>query len=303
MNGDHHPMAPPKIAVLGGDRREVHIAQLLVDEGHEVSLYACSPVDGSGLTNAATPTDAVQGAEWLLLPSPGLGAGDVVYAPGSPQSVTLDEALLRASAADRGGIVLGRATPTVAAAAESLGIPLFEMKDDRALAISNATSVAEAVVRLLVESTERLLREYPILVIGYGATGAAITDYLLDARVAVTVAARSNEGRARAEQRGASSVHYDDRLAAFADAQIIVNTVPDVEAVPESTFDDLGSRHIVDIASPPGGLAHDKAEERGLRVTWARGLAGSRAPFSVGEAQLAFLKSAMATRDAAAAAT
>lgn len=289
-------MGATKIALLGGDRREVHMAQRLAEEGHQVALYAASPLDGSGLANSPTAEDAVRDAEWIICPSPGLGEGDVVYAPGSPTTVALDEGLLRASSAERGGLILGLATPTVAAAAESLGIPVFEMKADRSLAISNATSVAEAVVRILVESTERLLREHRVLVLGYGATGAAITDYLLDTCCEVTVAARSAEHRARAEQRGAAAVRYDEREAAFEANDIIINTAPDVGAVPEGSFADLGHRHVIDIASPPGGLDHAKAEELGARVTWARGLAGSRAPVSVGEAQLDFVRNAMSTR-------
>jgi len=285
-----------RIAVLGGDRRELHIAELLREEGHDVALFSSASTDGSSLPNAASPGDAVRGAQWIVCPSPGLGDGDVVYSPGSTDRVVLDRSLLSGSDAANGGLVLGRATPTVAAAAARLDIAVFEMKDDRSLAISNGTSVAEAVIELLVGMTDRLLREHRFLVVGYGATGAPITDYLLDACCPVTVACRSAAQRARAEQRGASSVAYDVRADAMTGADIVINTVPDVEAVPSEMLSTLVGARIIDIASPPGGMDHDRATEIGLDLTWARGLAGRRAPLSVGEAQLAFLKSAMAHR-------
>lgn len=221
----------------------------------------------------------------------------MVYAPGSTSEVALDAGLLQESNAQQGGLVLGKATPTVQELADELGVAVFEMKEEAALAISNATSVAEAVVQLLVDLTDRILREHTFTVIGYGATGAAITDYLLAACCTVTVTARSPRDRARAVQRGASAVPYEDRSEALSSSDIAINTVPDADAVPQECFGGLRARAIVDIASPPGGLDHEKAIELGLPVTWARGLAGARAPESVGDAQLAFVRRAMAATD------
>lgn len=286
-----------RIAVLGGDRREAHIADLLGAEGHEVALFPGTD-DGGSYRAATSAADAIAGAQWIVCPSPGLGPGDVVYSPGSAVDIVLDRALLERADAAIGGLVLGASTPSLQAVTDALEIPVYEMKSERALAVSNGSSVAEAIVALLVGSTDRLLREYRVVVVGYGATGAPITDYLLAACCDVVVACRSSEQRARAEQRGASTVAYDDRVGAFLDADIVVNTVPDVDSVPASSFHDLGSVRVVDIASPPGGLDHDAARAAGVDVTWARGLAGKRAPLTVGETQFAFVKAAMAARTA-----
>lgn len=285
-----------RIAVLGGDRREAHIAELLRAEGHEVARF---PGDGEATSYrvASSPADAVDGVQWIVCPSPGLGPGDVVYAPGCEVDIVLDRTLLERADAANGGLVLGASTPTLQIVTDALGIAVHEMKGERALAISNGTSVAEAVVALLVGMTDRLLREHRVVVIGYGATGAPITDYLLAACCHVVVACRSSAQRARAEQRGAATVAYEDRVGAILDADIVVNTVPDVEAVPSSCFGDLDRVRIVDIASPPGGLDHDAAPAAGVDVTWARGLAGKRAPLSVGETQFEFVKAAMVARN------
>lgn len=295
MNGE-------RIAVLGGDTREAYIAGQLRERGYEVALYGVTPgsQESASITPAASAQEAVRGACWVVCPSPGLGDGDVVYAPTSPEPIVLDAALMSSSSASAGGMVMGRATPGVRAAAETLRIPIFEMKDDRMLAASNARSVAEALVAILVEKTVRILPEHRILVIGYGATGAALSRALLGLSCEVGVVARREESLAEAAAIGARSVPFSDRVVAMAEADIVVNTVPSVDAVPPEAYSALQRAVVVDIASPPGGADHEAASAAGVNLTWARGLAGGRAPHSAGDAQLAFILRSIDARTASA---
>jgi len=282
-----------RVAVLGGDSRELYIAAELASRGHEVRYFGSNDNGAAGVQHCASPEEAVQDAHWIVCPSPGLGAGDQVYAPFSTQPIVLAPELLGRSDASLGGIVLGRATPTLVATAAALSIDIFEMKDDRSLAISNATSVAEALVSLLVTKTTRVLTEYRILVVGYGATGAALTDALLGLACRPSVAAARPEHLSRIRQRGAVPVPYEQRVDAMAESDIVVNTVPSVDAVPPEAFAALRRRLVVDIASPPGGMDHDAATAADVDVTWARGLAGARAPHSAGDAQLRTITAAI----------
>lgn len=282
-----------RVAILGGDRRELRIARRLLDLGHKVAVFGVVGDPELPVERATSPIDAVRGATWIVCPSPGLGDGDLVYAPASSEPIVLDETLLLASSAADGGLVLGRSTPTVAQAAQLAGVGLYEMKDDRSLAISNATSVAEAVLRLLIEQTERVLPEHRILVLGYGATGSALADDLLGIACQVSVAARRRDSQERIRQRGARPVDFAARNDEFEAADIVVNTVPSTDSLPTASFSTLNGSLIVDIASPPGGLDHAAAADAGLNVIWARGLAGARGPVSVGDAQFRFIKSAM----------
>jgi dipicolinate synthase subunit A len=282
-----------RVAVLGGDAREVYIAEQLLARGYQVAFFGAAASRASQLASAASPKAAVAEANWIICPSPGLGDGNRVYAPDCPVPIILNAALLTASEAATGGLILGRATPAVTSAAKAAGVAVFEMKDDRALAVSNATSVAEALVALLVGTTRRVLPAHRLLVIGYGATGAAFTDALLGLACAVRVTARRAEHLERARQRGAQPVAYPARVEAMADSDIVVNTVPSPDAIPPSAFPHLRDAIVVDIASPPGGTDHAAAAVSGIDLTWARGLAGARAPLSAGDAQLRFITAAI----------
>ncbi len=285
-----------RVAVLGGDRREVHVAERLANDGHEAVRYGQATIASNSVRVATTVGEAVRGTEWLVLPSPGM-AGDVIYAPDAPEPIVLDGALLEQSAAREGGVVMGRSTPALDAIANRMNIQIFQLKDDPGLATRLSTGVAEGVMRLLIELTQRILREHRFLIVGYGVTGAVILDYLVAAHCTPQVVARNPRWLERARQCGATPVLYDDRVDAMSAADIVVNTVPSVGAIPAEAFASLRDRIIVDIASPPGGLDHEAARVAGVQVHWARGLAGGRAPLTAGDAQYAFVAKSMATRD------
>ncbi len=289
-------MSSIRVAILGGDGREVYIGEQLAALGYEVTAFGVDGDHSGKLPQAESPEAAVTGARWIVCPSPGLSAGDRVYAPSSPAPITLTAALLASSDASDGGLILGRATLSLTAAARETGVRLFEMKDDRSLAVCNATSVAEALVALLVGKTRRVLPEHKFMVLGYGATGAALTDALLGLACQVSVSARRAENLERARQRGATPVPFADRVTAMASCDVIVNTVPSADAIPSSALPAVKGAIVVDIASPPGGLDHEAARLAEVDVTWARGLAGARAPVSAGDAQLRVITRAMQAR-------
>jgi dipicolinate synthase subunit A len=293
--------APTSIAVLGGDAREVIMADLLCRDGFDVLTYglgaaACQslgPDDALASVvklEANSVLEAVAGRRWLLCPAPGLGAGDVVYAPYARGPISLNEAVLRASDVARGGIVLGRATSTLMALADAVPTTVYQTKDDEALRVRVATSAAEGLLALLVGRTDQVLRDQRVLVLGYGATGAALADRLVLLGARVTVAARREESLARAEQRGALTVDFDYRAAAMADATAIVNTVPSTSSMPLAVLKELDGCLVIDIASPPGGTDHPAAQAAGCPVTWIRGVAGERAPRTAGELQYRYVR-------------
>jgi dipicolinate synthase subunit A len=293
--------APTSIAVLGGDAREVIMAELLRHDGYDVATYglgpaACqslAPYDGLATVaelEAASALDAVAGRRWLLCPAPGLGPDDVVYAPYAQHPILLNGGLLRASEVAQGGIVLGRASSSLRALAAAVPTTVYETKDDEALRVRVATSAAEGVLALLLGRTDQVLRDQRVLVLGYGATGSALADRLVLLGSRVTVAARREESLARAEQHGALGVAFDDRAAAMADATIIVNTVPSTASMPIEMLKNLDGCLLIDIASPPGGTDHAAAAAVGCAVTWIRGVAGERAPRTAGELQYRFVR-------------
>lgn len=281
-------------AILGGDQREARVAELLHDEGHDVAVFGLDSANLSGVANSSSLEQAVADRKWIVCPAPGLAAEDQLYAPDASAPLFLSESLLSLTQASEGGLVLGKQTPSLEKVAKRLSIPVHEFKSDRALAVVVASAVAEAVVGELIGKTRRLLRELEVTVLGYGATGSAIADALVALGSHTNVAARNPVQRETARRRGANPVPLSGWHDAVQGTDVVVNTVPVEDTVHQAHFVELANTTVLDISSPPGGLDHDAAREAGVDVIWARGLAGQRAPLTIGDAQYGFIKSAMA---------
>jgi dipicolinate synthase subunit A len=284
---------PRRIAVVGGDARDAWVAVRLAEDGHVVRLFGASPSSSAGRDLvAATLEDTVQDADWLVLPGPGLTDETVLYAPHHHEPIMLSEDLLGAASLNRGGLILGRSSPALQRMSATLGFGIFESKDERDLAIANATGVGEGLLRLLIERTDRVLPEYRTAVVGYGAVGEALTGQLLALRVPVTVVARDALARARARQRGAEALGYADRASSLLGFDVVLNTVPSQDAVPAAVLAAPGDRLVVDLASPPGGLDHASVPDA-ARVVWARGL-GARSPLTSGDIRFGYVERVIA---------
>jgi dipicolinate synthase subunit A len=284
------------IAILGGDARELRVAERLMDMGHEVRIYGLEKLPNPPVPYSATAAGAVAGAHWVIAPAPGI-SGDAIFSPFAAQTpILLVEDLLKNTKISEGGLILGRSSASMNEASKNLKFRIIESKDERHLAVANSNTVAEGLLKQLIEKTDKTLREYTFSVLGYGATGVAITDVLLGLKAKVIVATRNKVAQERARQVGAIAYDWEQRLEAMINSDIIINTAPDTSTIQVADYKKLSGKMIVDIASPPGGMDHDKDAESGLNIVWARGL-GNRAPTSTGDIRFGFIKEVLDTHD------
>jgi dipicolinate synthase subunit A len=134
------------------------------------------------------------------------------------------------------------------------------------------------------------------MVLGYGATGSAICDILATVGCEVTSASRDAAHRAISRRRGATPVPFADWPGALDGIDVLVNTVPARLVLSDQVMSSLAGITVVDISSPPSGLDHAALGAAGIKVIWARGLGGSRAPVTVGDAQFEYVCRAMASK-------
>jgi hypothetical protein len=88
------PDKPLTIAVLGGDKRELIIARLFRDRGHNVRLWGTRASEELAPLLAPSLAGALDGAEVLVTPMPGVAGDYSLYAPHAPEPILLDEATL-----------------------------------------------------------------------------------------------------------------------------------------------------------------------------------------------------------------
>jgi dipicolinate synthase subunit A len=280
---------PLTIAVLGGDKRELIIARLFRDRGHTVRLWGTRADEELSSLLAPGLAAALDGAEVLVTPMPGVAGDYSLYAPHAPEPILLDEPTL-AAVAPGARYFGGRSTEAMHKAGAAKQMIWSDMGPDDYIQVQHAIPTAEAAIALAVNETVETILGSRALVVGYGRIGTILAAGLRGLGAHVTVAARKLEVRARAVAVGHRAIDTDaaSLSAAAQDHDIVFVTAPGLLFTREVLGHYRPDQLVIDLVSPPGGLDHEAAREMGLHMTWARGQADSAAEHSA-RAQYAFM--------------
>ena len=224
-------------AILGGDRRQYHLAAQLMAAGFSVACYQVPNLPDTHVSLH----DALAQAEAVLLPVPALRDANHIKSPGD---LPLDavRACLPSGARIFGGVL-----PNDLFA----GHAQYDYMHDEPLAVQNAALTAEAAVALALEAMPTGLAGSRVLVIGFGRIGKCLARKLQSLGAAVTVSSRKAEDRAWCAALGyrPEQTHVYAHGLAY---DCIFNTVP----APVFTEAQIAALHcpLIDLASVPGGL-------------------------------------------------
>jgi dipicolinate synthase subunit A len=277
-----------KLAVLGGDRRQLAMAARLVSYGYGVVAwgFGATPLPDAVL-GCEHWREAVGQADAVILPLPASADGVRVYCPlQGDDSFLRITALLDAVAGKR--LFGGRLSESVRSIADQKGVLWTDYFESELLQLQNAVPTAEGAIEIALHELPITLHGCGAAIIGYGRIGRALADRLAALGAAVTVYARNREQRALAEicRHAAKPLIVCDSKNRPADdfpnTRVIFNTVPGRIL----TRDILGKipRNclLIDLASAPGGIDQVAANELGFRSIWGSSLPGKCAPESAG---------------------
>ena len=273
------------IAVIAGDEREQEIARLAATTGATVRGYGFPwPVDGiEGVVRTESAADAVDNADYVLFPIPGLGVDGTLFAPDSPEPILPDRHLLERTAPGA-AIILGQPDVRLRKAAASLGITFSEYEHDTELMLLRGPAIIEGALQLAISNTDVTIHDTAIGVVGHGNVGRLLNRTLVLLGAHVHVFARNPVQRADAFTAGATPhlLEAIDELAP--QLAMVFSTVPSA-AVSAAALERIPRGALVmDLAAPPGGIDLAAAKALGHRAVWARGM-GRRAPVTVGGSQ------------------
>jgi dipicolinate synthase subunit A len=278
-------LAGLRVAVVGGDDRELEIIRLMRVSGMEVRAIGLpeGAAEVLGRPQDEEVAEAISGAGAVVCPIPGLGPDDSLYAPSWPSSLRILSSDL-ARCASPGVVIMGSASASFRGMVAGAGLRLREYEQDDELMILRSRAIAEGAIRVAIECTDVTLHRASVLLLGFGRVSVTLCSVLLALGARLTVTARNPAQLARAWEMGAEPLPLERLPEVLPHARVIFNTIPvrvlDVPMLTQTAPDSL----IIDLSAPPGGVDHERAPETGRRVVWARGL-GARAPITVGRSQ------------------
>ncbi|MGI6452039.1 MAG: dipicolinate synthase subunit DpsA [Syntrophomonadaceae bacterium] len=271
-----------KIAVLGGDERELILISELVKMG--ATVVACGfPREkvGYGAFMVNTIEDALKEAEVVIMPLPGTNSEGVIRAVYYEGELKLTEKAIK-RLAPNALIIIGSARQFLKNWAKQYGFNLLEIVEMDEIAIMNSIPTAEGAIQIAMEETKITIHGSRTLVIGFGRVAMTLTRTLKALGSDVTVIARNEGQLARAFEMGCKTAGFMDLKDFTKQSDIIFNTVPhmvlDREVLKYANPDTV----IIDLAAQPGGTDFEAANAFGLKAILAPGLPGRVAPVSAG---------------------
>lgn len=305
-----------KIAVIGGDARQLIVGSQLVGAGYEVALYgfgeeshaAAGVVDSrccsqpsvsvhevlsSHLSDdvsdcgkiAASVSDALFESNAVVLPLPSAADGATVSMPlgGTPLKFSaLSEMLFK----NHIKFVCGGKLPAeFTAFCKEKGIEVFDYYESEAFSIANAIPSAEGAIEIAMRELTTTLNGSSALVIGYGRIGKVLSRLLSRLGVNVTASARKSSDLAwiRADGYKVAQTGKLCELLRERSFDMIFNTVPHTVLGEDELMCVSRETLIVDLASKPGGVCIPVADRLKLNVIWALSLPGKVAPVTSGK--------------------
>ncbi len=268
-----------RFSVLGGDMRQVYLAKLLAQQGHDVTVYGlCAPAGdshGRMVTEVKTLKKAAEAADILLCPTPFLKAGKVFFQ--NPEDAACPEEFLSEVCSGK-LIIAGAISEQLREKMREQGAECFDLMEDETVAVRNSIATAEGAIAEAIIQSPYNLSESRCLILGYGRCGTALAAYLRCLCRSLTVCARSPAARAKAAVCADEVTDFKNLYRVLKRSDLIFNTIP-CEILNRHMVKHIPSESLIlDLASAPGGVDLDAAKECGVRAAACPGLPGKYAP-------------------------
>ncbi len=277
-----------KIAVIGGDKRQVYLARILANRGYEVTVYGlCERVCGEGIQEAASLKEALKEVDAAAGPVPFLRSGKLT---GSYEAPDMNVETLFKGMPETAAFFAGNIPGDVRRYAAEKGLRVYDMMLDEIVSARNAVATAEGVVAEAITRSPVNLTKSRCLVLGYGRCGSVLTWLLKSFFCSVIVFEKDRIRAAEALVLADGTASADELPDELSDADFIFNTVPE-RILSEEQLRHVGKNAwILDIASAPGGVDYRAAEALSVNAVLLPGLPGRYAPCSSAEILADFIQ-------------
>ena len=271
-----------RIAVIGGDYRQIQMIYELAKKGYEVYVYGIdAEIKGESIFKCEGIHLCVDFAHAVILPLPMSRDGKTLNAPLSKNKIYI---------ADMISLLRGTGKPALAGAPDEetliafrdKGITIIDYYEDEELQLQNAALTAEGAVSIAVRDTEISLLGAKCLITGYGRIAKFLEGILPKFGAEVTVAARNPNDRTNANLNGSKAIEISSIKDFAGSFQIVFNTVP-APILDEETVSRFNKGCcIIELASLPGAVDSKICQKYNIKYIEARGLPGKFSPKSAG---------------------
>jgi len=266
-----------KYTVIGGDLRNVKLAEAIRSDGNQVNLY--------GFKNAAFDTvlmetedleAAIDDSDIIIGPLPCTNDNEVLNTPFHDKKIHMSEIFKIMKKNQL--FIAGRIIDKISQMARAYNVYSIDILEREEMAVLNAIPTAEGAIQIAMEELPITLNGSRTLILGFGRLGKVLAKMLDGLGADVYVMTRKYADIAWLKAYGIKPVYINDLNKHLGGMDVIFNTIP--SRILDSARLETAGREclIIDLASKPGGVDFDHAKMLGIKVIWALSLPGKVAP-------------------------
>lgn len=262
-------------SVIGGDARNVELAKMLANDGHEVYVYGLEKStlveqDVKNIEICNTLEEALYNGNIVIGPIPFSRDGEILNAPLSNNVIEIEDF---ASWLDNKALFAGSISDDFYNIVKNVKVVVTDLMKIEELAVLNIIATAEGAISQIIEKTDFNLQSSNVLIVGFGRIGKILSNKLRLLGANVTCSARKQTDLAWIEAYGYKAMDTFN-LENLEEYNIIINTVPHMIFGKDQLEKINKSCLLLELASRPGGFDLETIENLGLNYVPALGLPG-----------------------------
>lgn len=266
-----------RIAIIGGDKRNIELANLLEEDRHQVLVYGFDKLDLL-LNKTEKLHEAIVDSDVIIGPLPFSEDYEHINAPFFTGKLRIDEVLgvlkknqiFTAGKIPKGFIELG----------DQLGVKVIDYFAREEMQALNAIPTAEGAIQVAMEELRTTIHGSNCLVLGYGRIGKSLSRMLHGIGANLFVEARDYGDIAWIKNNNYNPIHIKELKYYLSNMDVVFNTIPNLILDEELLVKLKDDVLVIELASKPGGIDLESAKDLGIKVVSALGLPGKVAPVS-----------------------
>lgn len=271
-----HP--PYDFAILGGDQRQIYMANKLTDLGYSIITYGLNHSNLNSCCYATSLDQALSSSLCIVIPIP--CTQDKIHLTAQITESDLTITNLCQHLHSQHTLFGGCFTEEIIEHCHAHNISFIDCMSQESVLLFNTIATAEgAIAEALIESPINL-HQSNCLIIGFGRCGKTLGLKLNNLCHTITVATDLLELQSMAQIFSLDSILIHELSETIEKFDIIFNTIPSIILTKELLIRTKKDVLIIDIASYPGGVDYQYAKSIARTAKLCQGLPGKYSPKS-----------------------
>jgi len=268
-------MSGRTFAIIGGDKRNISLAEMLFRQGHNVKLYGFVNYKQESFMQCKQFSEMIKNAQYIIGPMPCSNKSGALNTPYHNSKLHPEDVFKHMNTQQV--FIAGCIKASVYEIAKKYNINIIDLLDYEELQVSLAIPTAEGAIKIAIEETDITLHGSHIMIIGYGHVGVVICRMLQGMGAKVSVVVENTYETAVVKSAGYNAILIPTMDSQLCCADVIINTKPTTLLDKHNMGFIRQDTLVIDLAHSIDPIAGRKL---GLKTLYANALLGKVAPIT-----------------------